>query len=175
VALWVEKPSDGAQPAAGMINPQGEMRDIATVEAVDPATRTVTLKTAKGETKQIHLGKQAVNFDQIKPGDKVRATLAEEVAIAVTKGGAPASAAETDAVILAPKGEKPGVIIADSDQVTAKIQSIDADKRTITLGLPDGSSKTVKAGQRVNLADLKAGDDITARVTQALAIVVEKP
>ena len=77
--------------------------------------------------------------------------------------------------MLAPKGDKPGMLIADTDQITGKIQSIDADKHTITFTQADGTAKTVKAGQKVNLSDLKPGDDITARVTQALAIVVEKP
>ena len=96
VALWVETPQDAAQPAAERIKGQGaeEMGMMAgesrtaTVEAIDPATRMVTLKTAKGDTKSIHLGKAAVNFDKIAVGDKVRATLAEEIAIDVTKGGA---------------------------------------------------------------------------------------
>ena len=152
----------------------GETR-TATVEAIDPATRMVTLKNAQGETKSIHLGKAAINFDKIAVGDKVRATLAEEVAVDISKGGMPPSADESSAVVLAPKGAKPGMLIADTDQITGKVQSIDADKRTITFAQADGTPKTVKAGQKVNLSDLKPGDDITARVTQALAIVVEKP
>ncbi len=185
VALWVESPSEaGAQPAAERMKAQGaegaaamvagETR-TATVEAIDPATRMVTLKNAQGETKSIHLGKAAINFDKIAVGDKVRATLAEEVAVDISKGGAPPSADESSAVVLAPKGAKPGMLIADTDQITGKVQSIDADKRTITFAQADGTPKTVKAGQKVNLSDLKPGDDITARVTQALAIVVEKP
>ena len=187
VALWVEKPQDaGTQPAAEQIKAQGteEMvaggmaaREVgtATVESVDPATRMVTLKTAKGETKSIHLGKEAVNFDQIKAGDKVRAILADEIAISVSKGGPAPSDDEGGVIMLAPKGDKPGMLIADTDQISGKIQSIDTDKRMITFTQADGTSKTVKAGRKVDISQLKAGDDITARVTEALAIVVEKP
>ena len=70
--------------------------------------------------------------------------------------------------MLAAKGDKARhALITDTDQITGKIQSIDADKHTITFTQADGTAKTVKAGQKVNLSDLKPGDDITARVTQA--------
>ena len=60
------------------------------MESVNRAERTVTLKTAEGKTRTVTLGKEAVNFDQIEPGDQVRATLAEEVAVAVYRAGAAA-------------------------------------------------------------------------------------
>src|SRR5262245_22661064 len=188
VALWVQSPEDAARPAAGVMGPGGAGADVtgglaglevatktATVEAIDKETRTITLKTESGQTRQIPLGKEVINFDQIAVGDKVRATLAEEVAIAVSKGGALPDAEEGTLIARAPRGEKPGILIADSTQVTGKIQSVDADKRTITLTDADGKPRTVKAAPRVNLSELSAGDSITARVTQALAIVVEKP
>jgi hypothetical protein len=45
----------------------------------------------------------------------------------------------------------------------------------ITLTEVGGQPKTIKVGSKVDISDLKAGDDITARVTQSLAIVVERP
>jgi Cu/Ag efflux protein CusF len=186
VALWVEKPQDAAQTAAGTIRPQGvgaaagigqadTTSATATVEAIDPEQRIVTLKTARGDTRKIQLGKEAINFDQIAVGDKVRATLAEEVAIAVSKGDAQTRVGDAAVIARAPRGAKPNVLIAESSQVKGKIQSIDAAGRTITLADADGKPRTIKAGPKIDLADLKAGDDVTARVTQALAIVVEKP
>ena len=44
----------------------------ATVKAIDPATRTLTLATEGGEDVSIQCGKNVVNFDQIKVGDTVR-------------------------------------------------------------------------------------------------------
>jgi hypothetical protein len=186
VALWVQSPQDAAQPAAGVMGPQGGIAGAglaglevatatATVDSVDRDKRTVTLKNESGQTRTIHLGKEAINFDQIQVGDKVRATLAEEIAISVSKGSAPPVAGDGALIARAPQGSKPGVLIADSAQVSGKIQSIDADKRTIALTDADGKSRTIKAGPNVNLSELSAGDTVTARVTQALAIVVEKP
>src|SRR5262249_37316781 len=122
----------------------------------------------------VRLGKQCVNFDQIKVGDKVRTTVAEEVAVAIGKDALP-EAAGGAMMALAPKGGKPGMLIADTEDVKAQIKSVDADKSTVTLAEPDGGTRTVKVGPEVKISELKAGDDVNARITQAMAIVVEKP
>ena len=105
---------------------------------------------------------------------QMSATLAEAVAVGLTKGGAP-SAGDTQAVMLAPKGSKPGMIIANTAQVTGKIESIDAQKRTVTIAEAEGKPVTMKVGPKVDLGDVKAGDDVTAQCTQAMSILVEKP
>jgi len=181
VAFWVAGPAE-AQPAAGRAQPEGAAGGLAleggataTVAAVDANNRTVKLKFADGTTRTIHLGKESVNFGQIKVGDKVRATVAEEVAVSIGKSGAAPSSAHDQFVALAPKGGMPGMIVADTEEVTAKIKSVDAQKGTITLTEPDGATRTVKAGQHVRISELKEGEDVTARITQAEAIVVQKP
>jgi Cu/Ag efflux protein CusF len=174
LALSVQPaPDGGAQPAAAAI--ASETR-TATVESVDPKTRIVTLKNAEGDTITVRLGKEAVNFDQIKAGDQVRATLSEEVAVSIDKSGAPSTPEERRIVGLAPKGGRPGVFIVDSKRVAGKIESLDAPKRTVSLIVP-GSEKPrkVKVGQDVDLSQLKPGEDVSARITEATAIVVEKP
>lgn len=185
IALWVAAPAEARQAAAKLKPEAGEGEPFvldaatttATVEAVDASKRTVTLKTSGGTTKTIHLGPECVNFGQIKVGDQVRTTLAEEVAVSVRKAAeepAPAEVAGT-VVALAPKGAKPGAFISDTDIVTAKIKSIDAAKDTITLTEADGGTRTVKAGPNVEISGLKEGDEVVARITQAMAIVVQKP
>jgi hypothetical protein len=181
VALWVEHPSE-AQPAAERLQPGEEgalslegATKTAMVESIDPGTRTITLRALDGQMRSIQLGKECVNFDQIKVGDQVRATIADEIAISVTKGGAAPSADAESRIALAPKGAKPGILVAETDDVRGQIKSIDSDKGTITLSLPDGGTRTVKAGPNVKLSELSAGDDVSARVTQAMAIVVEQP
>jgi hypothetical protein len=187
VVLWVQSPEEAARPAGAMMTPAGakaaelaglELESVtttATVAAIDPVKRIVTLKNSAGQTRQIHLGKEAINFDQIEVGDKVRATLADDVAVAVSKGGPPPGAFVSSVITRAPQGSKPNIVIAESDLVSGKLQSIDPDRRKITVTDTDGEARTIRVGADVNLAELKPGDDITARVTQALAIVVEKP
>jgi Cu/Ag efflux protein CusF len=189
VALWVVSggASDDARTAAVAVKPEAGAEGVArislqkatataTVESIDPATRTITLKSADGGTRSIKLGKECVNFDQIKVGDQVHATLAQEIAVSVRKAGTQREAGVTGtAVALAPKGAKPGIIVVDTDEITAQIKSIDAANSAVTLAGSDGDTRTIKVGPDVKLSELKPGDDVTARVTQGVAIVVEKP
>ena len=147
----------------------------ATVQSVDSAKRTVTLKMPNGKVKTLKAGKEMKNFDQIKAGDKVKMTYVEELAVALSKAGAPPSAEETTEVMLAPKGAKPGMIAADTIEMTAKVTAVDSKKRTVTLMGPEGKTKTLKVPKTVNLKQVKKGDDVTVRYTEALAIMVEKP
>jgi len=146
----------------------------ATVTAIDAPKRKVTLRMADGKQATVKCGPDVVNFDQIKVNDRVNATLTEELAVYLSHGNPP-SAAGAAGVALAPVGAKPGAITADTVQITAKVTAVDAAKRKVTLELPDGSKKTVKAGKQVDLSSIKAGDNVTVQHTEAVAITVEKP
>src|SRR5215510_9413038 len=74
----------------------------ATVTAVDAAKRIVSVVNEAGVTNTYKLGKQVRNFDQIKVGDKVKATLVESVAVVIGKTGAPPQAGAGQVVALAP-------------------------------------------------------------------------
>ena len=147
----------------------------AKVTAVDPAKRTVTLANPDGVTNTYELGKNVRNFDQIKVGDEVKATLLEAVAVAVSKSSAPPDASGRDLVAVAPKGAMPGVIMAKTRQISAKIVSVDPQARTVTVEGPAGGTPTIRVGPKVNMNELQKGDDVTLRVTDALALRVEKP
>jgi hypothetical protein len=163
----------GGEPGAVAI---AAVTATATVDAIDAAKRKVTLKWPDGKTKTIKVGKEVVNFDQIAIGDRVKTTFVEELAVFVKKSDAPPSAEETETVALAPKGAKPGVVVADTQVVTAKIEAIDYKNRTVTLRGPEGQSKTLKVGNNVkNFKAVKKGDEVVVRFTEALAIIVEKP
>jgi hypothetical protein len=77
-------------------------------------------------------------------------------------------------VSLAPKGAKPGIFVANTVEVNGTIESIDAAKRTITLKKPAGEPRTLKLAPTVKLANLRKGDDVVVRYTQAVALFVEK-
>src|SRR5262245_17075480 len=165
------KASPGAEGAIEV----GAITATSKVTAVDASKRTVTLVNEAGETNTYKLGKNVRNFDQIKVGDQVKATLLESVAVAVSKSSAPPNAGERSVVAVAPKGAMPGVVIAKTRQITAKIVSVDPQARTVSVEGPIGGKPTIKVGPDVNLGELQAGDDVTLRVTDALAIDVEKP
>ena len=80
----------------------------ATVTAVDPADRAVTLRGEDGREVEVALSDQVKNFDQIKVGDTVTATLYEATAIFVRKAEGEPAAAEAGVVQVARPGDKPG-------------------------------------------------------------------
>jgi hypothetical protein len=179
VVAYAQEPTAAAKAkakpeAAGAIEVNA-ITATSKVTAVDSAKRTVTLTNEAGENNTYKLGKDVRNFDQIKVGDTVKATLLESVAVAVSKSSAAAVAGGRDLVAVAPKGAMPGVVMAKTRQITAKIVSVDPQARTVTVEGPMGGKPTIKVGPKVKLNELQNGDDVTLRVTDALAIRVEKP
>jgi Cu/Ag efflux protein CusF len=68
-----------------------------------------------------------------------------------------------------------GGIVIDSVRVTAKVVGIDPAAHTLTLQMPEGNTRTFRFSKNVkNLAQLKVGDKITATLTDALAVWVQK-
>src|ERR1017187_1225072 len=147
----------------------------ATVAAVDKATRKVTLTMADGAKTTVKAGPEVVNFDQIQVGDQVKATVAEQLVVFVRKNGESANDGEAAAVALAPVGAKPGMLMANTVEVTGKVEAIDLAHRKATLRFPDGTSQTFKVRKDVDMTKGKIGDEVVFRTTEALAISVEKP
>jgi hypothetical protein len=161
---------------AHIIKASDSMTVKATVEDVDPATRTVTLKGEGGKTVEVKCGDEVRNFDQIKKGDQVTAKYYQSVALALRKTDEPPAAQEQRAVLRAEPGQTPGAAMIKTVQVGATIESIDKAKREVTLKGPEGKSKTVKVGDEVKNFDLlQVGDQVVATLTEAFAIGVTKP
>jgi Cu/Ag efflux protein CusF len=144
----------------------------AKVAAIDQAKRKVTLVSEDGIKQVVKVGPEAINFDQIRVGDQLTVTATEELAVEMSTPGDTTEAAAL--VTLAPKGAKPGGVIAEAVQVTGTITAIDAGKRTATLKFEDGTTKTFPVRRDVDLSQRKAGDKVTFRVTEVMAIQVKK-
>jgi hypothetical protein len=78
-------------------------------------------------------------------------------------------------VALAPKGAKPGGLVAQTTRITATVGAIDMKKRTATLRFEDGSTKTFSVRDDIDLSQRKVGEKVVFQVTEMLAIRVEKP
>jgi Cu/Ag efflux protein CusF len=150
-------------------------KETATVTGIDTATRKVTLVAKDGAKTTVKAGPEVVNFDQIQVGDQVKATVAEQLVMFMRKNGEPANDGEAAAVALAPVGAKPGVVMANTVEVTGKVEAIDLAHRKATLRFPDGTAKTFKVRKDVDMTKGKIGDEVVFRTTEALAISVEKP
>ena len=74
------------------------------------------------------------------------------------------------------KGKNPAGVVVEVVDVSARVQAIDREKRKVTLKRPDGKLVITKVDESVKAFDtLKVGDSIHARITEAIAISVEKP
>lgn len=147
----------------------------ATVESIDPSTRTVTLVMPDGIKTEYKAGPAVANFDQMKAGNVLRVVAIEAVAVALRKGGEPAEDNVTVGGAAAPLGDKPGMLIGGAVEVHATVQSLDTEARTATLEMPDGSTKTVEVREDVDMAQAAVGDKVSIKLVQALAVVVQEP
>jgi hypothetical protein len=167
-------------PAAAQDKPGVVVADLivatATVEAVDHAKRTVTLKGSEGHPRTLKVDKAVRNFDQAQKGDQVMAEYYEETAILVRPSAEPPTAGEVGVVEVAPRGAKPGVADVETRVVTAKVEAIDPQKRTVTLRGPQGNVVTLKVDEQAKKFDhVKVGDEVVVRHTEAVAITAQKP
>ena len=145
------------------------------LSAIDYANRNMTLVGPDGKKFDIKAGADVVNFDQLQEGDLLKFTLTEELVVYLDKEGEPIPDESTKTVVLAPKGARPGGVIADTTQVTATIMVIDSSGHTATVQFADGSSKTFPIRQDIDLERFTVGEKVVFLVTQMLAIKVEKP
>jgi hypothetical protein len=145
----------------------------ATVEAVDQGQRSVLLRREDGTLVALRLGPEVRNLAQVHKGDIVRATYLDSVAVFVAKGkGEPGKTAAATTVELAPIGTKPSAVVTKVTEVTARVQAVDPDERTVTL---EGIG-TFRVDPSVEgLENVEVGDDVVAKVTEAIAVEVEAP
>jgi hypothetical protein len=148
----------------------------ATVTALDKAKRGFTLTGKDGKPHSFTAGPDMVNYDQIKVGDKVEATYAEEMSISVNKSGTAPKIEEKSALVRAPKGAKPGVIVAASKEIVGVVTAIDHKARTVTVKGPKGNeiTKTVKPDVK-GFDNVAKGDNVVISYTEALSISVATP
>ncbi len=139
--------------------------------AIDPATRTVTLKTEDGQMTDVVAGSAVKNFDQIKVGDVVKATYTESIAFQVVPEGTAGGASQSANRI-------PGGAQIDQQVTTSfKVSSVDPATNTLWVTLASGNTKKIqvqdpKAQER--LKTLKPGNVVAVTYTESMAIQLEK-
>jgi hypothetical protein len=141
------------------------------VTSIDRDTRQVVIEGDKGRQISIRVPDEAQNFDAVNVGDPVVARYHESLALAI----APVADAEPGgtglaAVSLAPKGATPGGVMAEQVQLRAVVRAVDPEARTVTLDVPAGGHRTLKAREGVDLSKVKVGEQVSVTHTRALAI-----
>jgi len=174
LAFAVPALAQDPKAAPGKIGTSEVVMAKATVEAVDPAARTVTLKGPRGKTFTVSVDDKVGNLSSLKVGDEVVAKYYEAIAFELKKPGeaVPGKSVKEGVAPAAGGPAGPGV---GGRQVTvvATIEAIDLKKGTVTLKGPEGKSVDVTARDPKNLKKVKVGDLVEITYTEALAISVE--
>ena len=145
------------------------------VTAIDKANRKFTLLGADGEKITLTVGLENFDFEQIRVGDRVKTTATEETIIYLEGEGGPFGEGEAGVVALTPKDAKPNSVVVQTREIIATVVTIDWTERTATLRFDDGSTKTFPVRGDVDLSRHEVGERVVFRVTDMIAISVEKP
>jgi hypothetical protein len=148
----------------------GESETVtATVEAVDTATRTVTLKLADGTYETIVAPASVERFDAIKVGDTLTARYYDNIILRVKKPGEKDVDTGGEALTKTP-GTSPGVTAAKQRTITATITAIDMSVPSITLAGPNGWKYSSRVQDVAALKTVKVGDKLDITWTEALLV-----
>lgn len=154
---------------------RGEVSVIkATVAAIDPEKRTVTLRDERGNVRDFKFGKEAVNLPQVRVGDIVTMKYHESIAVEVIKPGSASASGEKTTIVRAKPGEMPGGVVTRQTATTATVKGIDKGAGTLSLMRPDGKTVEIKVPEPANLDKVKVGDELMITYTEADAISVER-
>ncbi len=138
--------------------PVESVKDPATVQALDAGQGTITLASADGITTTYKVGPKVKHFDRVQVGDKVKATVTEELAVYVLENN-----------------RLPDGTTAEALGINAKVLLVDPSYRLLTLQYPNGQSDTVKPGLNTKMLQMSPGDSVVIRPLELTAIRVEKP
>ena len=139
--------------------PVESIKNPVIVESVDPGSRTVVV-LCPGDSAAVtyRVASRVRNLERIKAGDKLRATIAEEITVYILRDGR-----------LPVPGGTPEPIATD-----ARVQSVDASYRLLTEQFPNGSTETFKVGRQARLDEMGPGDTVVIRPVEAVALRVRK-
>jgi hypothetical protein len=131
----------------------------AVVQSVDLAARAITvLRPGEARLISYKVGLNVSNLERLQAGDRVQATVAEELTVYVRRDGDLPSA-----------GGSPHTVVTD-----AQVLSVDPSYRVVTLHFPDGHTEMFKASLRMKLDKMETGDEVTIRPVEATALRIKK-
>lgn len=145
---------------------------VATVVAIDEASRKITLKDSEGDESTFTAGPEVRNFDQVKRGDQVIVSFHEGFALEFgPKGSGVRERIDSIDIERAELGEKPAMMVTGSIAAVGTVMAVDVENRKVTL---KGAKNTVvlAASEEIDLSQVKVGDEVEAVYIKSYAINV---
>lgn len=154
---------------------EATIEQTARVLEVDKEARRLKVQTADGHVGTMDVGPEVRNFDQIDPGDTIRAILYQSAVfdVRVPDGSIPGVVAAAGADRAA-EGDKPGAMGTRTITVSATITAIDRNPDMVTLRGPEGETRRIPVRNPAHLENVEVGDVLDITFTVALAIFVEE-
>ena len=143
-----------------------------TIEAVEAATRTISIKKSDGTYTTIVAGPDITRFAEVKVGQKVNVRYYENVIVRVKQPGEP----DTDTKAMATTGSEqamPGGTKAKQRTITATITAIDPNVPSVTFTGPNGWKYSSKVQDKEALSKVKVGDKVDFVWTEAMMVSLE--
>ncbi len=166
-------------PVLTNVVPQSERATVqATITAIDPTTRAVTLRGRSGSSVTVTAG-PAVRLELLKTGQTVNADYYRSVGFVVTSprggNGTPVSNNETTRM-LAPNLHTPGGVAVQTTKISGTVVGIDLAAHRIDVVNPSGGGvytlDVTDPARIAKLPTLNIGDTVTAVVSQTLAVSI---
>jgi hypothetical protein len=146
----------------------------ATVQAVYPDKRSLTLVGPKGQPQTVFVGPD-VKLDRLHAGDKVNVSYYQGVAAQIAKGGTKVSDPAPAQFAYKNANGTPGGGAGDSVTVTVTILGVDPGTNTVAFQQADGSQHVIAVkspNMQKFIRTLKAGDKVDVTYTESIAVSV---
>ena len=152
---------------------------IATVRAINLKTRHATLRLPDGKKQTFAVDPRVQNLDKVKRGDQVVVQYKNAIEVELTTPDPtrplplPTRAFAVDD--RTGEGGKPEGVVAQTMTLTGTVQSYDPESRLAVIDGSDGETVKVNVQHPDQWTQVKKGDVVTARFSEALAIAVQAP
>ena len=151
----------------------GEQKTLtATVESIEAATRSVTVKKPDGTYEVFYVPSAVKKFDTLKIGDKVTARYYENVVLQVKAPGETGAGDKSASAVTRATAGTAGTA-AHQRTITATIAAIDPNTPSITFTGPNGWKYSTRVEDTAALAKVKVGDKVDITWTEAMVLSLD--
>jgi hypothetical protein len=145
-----------------------------TIEAIDQASRTMTVKDEKGIYETIQAPPEMKRFTELKVGDKITARYYENVVVRLKRPGeAPVDV--LSGALTRGQGTSPAGTLAEQRTITVTVTAKDPKTMAATVKGPNGYVYSRRVADKKTFDSLKVGDQLDMTWTNAMLISAEPP
>lgn len=172
---WPLAAQEKGEPKKQMAGARSESI-TATVEAINTATRELTLKGPKGKIVVVEVPESVKRFPEIKVGDHINVRYTEALVLELHKADATAKLGmSTESGVERMPGKKPAGVVSRQITATVAVEAVDAATPSVTVKTADGNTLSFRVQDKKNLEDVHPGDKLVITYSEAVAIQVSTP